>query len=311
MSIVASEVGIDVSMAELVTSIDHGRPFVCANTQEGALQIAGALPPGCTVHVESSGGYERVVVRMLKESGFEVRVHNPLRARRLAEAVASGAKTDLIDARMLSNSGKLLPQRKAKSAERQALTDFSRAIDTIKETIAEYKKRRKMPELDECARQAYDSVVASLRKKVDKLEQEFVKRILKSSCSERYQLADSVPCIGPVTARICVCELPEDALERGPRSAASYAGVAPIDNSSGQKNSARVRHGNGRLKKGLYMAAIAAISHEKWARDLYARLMAKGRTHQQAMVPVMRRLLMRVVVVMKRGSPWQGEPPKY
>src|ERR1044072_5018467 len=301
MNIVASEVGIDVSKSDLFTSIDHVRPFVHANDEKGAKLIAGSLPPGSIVHIESRGGYERTVVRVLRESGFDVRVHNPLKARRLAEGVGSRAKTDPIDAKMLSYCGKLLACRKAKSAERQALTDFSRAIDNIKETIAQYKKRRKMPELDREAKDAYDCVIAALRAKAQKLEIQFVNRIAKSSCSKRYRLAQSIPCIGPVTARICVCELPEDALERSVRSAASYAGVAPIDDSSGKQKAAHIQRGNERLKKGLYMAGIAAISHEPWAKDLYARLIAKGRTHQQAMVAIMRRLLIRVVTVLKRG----------
>lgn len=310
MSIVASEAGIDVACDQLVTSIDQARPFSSPNTPEGAEDIARCLPKGCTVHIECSGGYERLIVRVLRQAGFQVHLHNPLKARRLAQGVAAQAKTDAIDARMLSRSGNLLPVNQPKSDERRDLADFSRAIDTVKETIAEFKKRYAVPELDQAARTAYGDVIEVLQAKAKDLELEFAKRIASSPCRTQYELAKSVPCIGPVTARICICELPENFPSRPARHACSYAGVAPIDDSSGKRRQARLGKGNTRLKKGLYMAAIAALSHQDWASNLYARLRARGRSHEQAMVAVMRRLLMRVVCVLKRGSPWQDEPLK-
>src|SRR5690349_20685181 len=109
MSIVASEVGIDVSKSDLVASIDQRRAVVYANTPEGAALVCRELPAGSTVHMESSGGYERTVERALRASGLDVRVHNPLKARRLSEGIGPTAKTDAIDARKLSSTGKLLP----------------------------------------------------------------------------------------------------------------------------------------------------------------------------------------------------------
>ncbi|MFI5385312.1 MAG: IS110 family transposase [Fimbriimonadales bacterium] len=311
MSIVSSEVGIDVALAEVVVSIDQAKPLARPNTQEGAEQLARELPAGCVVHLESSGGYERSVVRVLREAGIDVRIHNPLTARRLAQGLGQKAKTDSIDARGLSANGHLLPAHKPKPAERQALADFSRAIDAIKETIGIYKQRHKMPEIDQAAKKAYGAVIKALEKQAKDLEKQFVERIKRSSCKDPYALAKSVPCIGPVAARVCICELPEDLATQPPRSISSYAGLAPVDRSSGKRTGpAHVARGNGRLKKGLYMAAVTAIRWEPWAKDLYARLRAKGRTHDQAIVSVMRRLLLRVTCVLKRGSPWQDEPQR-
>lgn len=310
MSIVASQVGIDVASQELVTSIDEGKPFCTPNTQEGAEQIARSLPAGCTVHLESTGGYERIALRVLRNAGFDVRIHNPLRARRVAQGTGSGAKTDPIDAVMLSEKGKLLPLHEPKAAERRDLADFSRAIDTIKETIAGYKKRRGMPELDQAAKDAYDAVINVLQAQAKQLEKSFVKRVKNSPYNEQYKLAISVRCVGPVAARVCVCELPEDFKLKPTNHSTSYAGIAPIENSSGKRKKAHIGRGNARLKGGIYMCAVTALRDEPWARTLYTRLIAQGRTHDQAIVPIMRRILVRVVCVLKRGSPWQAEPPK-
>jgi transposase len=310
MNIVASEVGIDVASEELVTSIDEGKPFRTRNTEEGAEQIARRLPAGCTVHLESSGGYERTVLRVLRNAGFDVRCHNPLRARRVAQGTGAGAKTDPIDAVMLSEKGRLMPVHEVKAAERRDLADFSRAIDTIKETIAGYKKRRNMPELDKGAKDAYSAVIKVLQAQAKQLERTFVERVKSSAYKEQYKLAISVRCVGPVAARVCVCELPENFKLQPTNHSTSYAGIAPIDKSSGKRKKAHIAHGNSRLKRGLYMCGVTALRDEPWARKLYARLIAQGRTHDQAIVPIMRRILVRVVCVTKRGSPWQDEPPK-
>lgn len=311
MNSVSPEAGIDVSKDELVTSVDQGKPFRSANTVEGAEQVADLLPPGCIVHIESSGGYERTVEWVLLRRGFEVRMHNPFHARRIAQGRGRKAKTDPIDAKLLSENGHLMPTSATKSAERKGLTDFSRAIDCIKETIAEYKKRIKMPELDADAKAAFQMLIDELQGQAKRLELKFKQRIQDSSCKSAYRLAMSVPAVGPVAARVLICELPENLPSATTNQMSSYAGMAPQDESSGKRiGPSRIGKGNGRIKKATYMCALTAILRESWAKDLYSRLRAKGRTHEQAMIAVMRRILVRVVVVLKRGSPWQGKPQR-
>jgi transposase len=210
---------------------------------------------------------------------------------------------------MLSATGSLLPIGKAKSEERRNLADFSRSIDAVKKTITSFKKRANMPGLDPDAKRVYELVITTLQKEAKGLERQFAKRVKASSCRLQYDLAQSVPHIGHVAARVCVCELPEDLPEQSPAKMSSYAGIAPINHSSGAYNPApKIARGNKRLKKALYMAAVSALRREEWAKSLYHRLIAKGKTHDQAIVPIMRKLLVRVVCVLKRGTPWQAVP---
>ena len=117
--------------------------------------------------------------------------------------------------------------------------------------------------------------------------------------------------MGPATARVLLCELPEDLPERTPAQICSYCALAPLDDSSGaRRGPARLGQGNRRVKAALYMAAMCAVRTQRWAKELYARLRSKGRAHQQAICAVMRRLLLRAVAVLKRGSPWKDEPQR-
>jgi len=308
MDSVSLEVGIDVSKDHLDVCIEGHKPFRIPNTLDSCKQLALRLAPGSTIHLEASGGYERTPRAALRSSGFEVRTLDPLKVRRMAQAKSRGVKTDPIDAAHLARCGRDLVAQGDKSEEREALANLSRAIDEIKRAAGQMKLRAQVPGLDSTTKKAYWQVVRSLTTQALCLEKEFVKRVKASSLREKYELALTVPCVGACTARVVICETAEDL---GPFTAsqiASYAGVAPIDDSSGKRASARVRRGNARLKAALYMPALGSIRFQPWAKDLYARLRAKGRGHQQAIVAVMRRLLIRLIAVLKRGSAWQPEP---
>lgn len=311
MESVAAATGIDVSSEKLDVSVGGARPFTVPNTAQGCQELCARLPREGAVHLEASGGCERLVARTLRSAGFTVHVHDPLKARRLAQARGKKAKTDAVDAKELALGGGLLPRPQAKTKAREDLSDLSRTVSALQETIGEYKRRLRRPELDEDARKGLQEVVRLLQEQALALEKTFAERVRRSEEAERYRLALSVPGVGPKTARVLVCELPEDLPERTPAQICGFAGLAPLDDQSGKRTGrSRIGRGNRRLKAGLYMPAVCAVRSQPWARELYDRLRAKGRAHQQAMVAVMRRVLLRVVAVLKRKEPWQTEPPE-
>lgn len=302
-------VGVDVAQKELVVSHCGRKPFSVRNDAQGCREFAESLPAGSVVHAEASGGYERTLCRALDQAGVACRLHNPLRVRRMAQATGSRAKTDALDASALAGCGPALPVHAPKSSERQGLCDLSRTIDSLKSDAARHKKRLGKPELDPQAREILEQAIQSLEGILRQAEKEFEARVERSCCAEEYRLALSVPRIGPQTARAVVCELPEDAAQATPAQIASYAGLAPMDCSSGRfKGASRIGKGSARLKAALYMAAVGALKTEPWARESYARMRGRGKSHQTAIVAVMRRLLLRVHAVIKRGSPWKREP---
>ena len=296
-------------MDTLDISIGGGKAFLVKNDRNACEELAARLPRPCVVHIESSGGHERLVARVLRASGIEVRTHDPLRVKRISQARAGKAKTDPIDARNLASAGRLLPVRTPKTVEHDNLADHSRAIEALKDAAREFLVRARSAQLDSVAQSAYLDAAQTLRMRAETLERQFVARVKASSHATRYELALSVEGVGPCMARVCVAELPEDLTHLTTAQIAAYAGLAPIDNSSGRHTGrSRLGRGNSHLKGGCYMPAVSAVRHQPWATALYTRLKAKGRLHQQAIVAVMRRMLVRVAAVLKRGSPWEAEP---
>lgn len=150
--------------------VGRGKPYRIGNTSTECRQLASQLPVGCTVHVESSGGYERTVVRALISAGVDVRVHDPLRVRRISQAMACRAKTDSLDARSLAINAALLRPRVAKPLEQEGLADHSRAIDELKAAASQFLVRARAAELDDVARGAYAEAAATLQKQAEGLE---------------------------------------------------------------------------------------------------------------------------------------------
>lgn len=310
-----TRVGIDTAKDWLDVFIDRPRSKRrrFRNDAEGIAQLKADLGEGdYVIGIEATGRYEALARHELESAGYTVRVKNPRQMRRLAEGLGYQAKTDCIDAQVISQAAELGRQNKPRSKEREGLGDLSRTIECLKKDRSNHLKRMKAPGFSERAIQCLKAVVKAIDEQIAKLEKEFIQLVKKSSLARRYELALSVRGVGPALARIAVCEMPEDLHAWSARQLCAYAGVAAIDDRSGNDAPpAKVPlHSNRHLKGGLYMPAISLVATQDWAKRSYARLLAKGRTHQQAMIAIMHKLMFHLIAVLKRGSPWQAEPPK-
>jgi transposase len=101
----------------------------------------------------------------------------------------------------------------------------------------------------------------------------------------------SAPGIGPVTATTLLALMPElGAISPG--AAALIAGIAPLDDDTGQ--SCGIRHiggGRRRVRRALYMAAITASRSKSRFGHLYRQLRAKGKPAKVAIIAIARKLI--------------------
>lgn len=309
MNIVTPQVGIDVSKDFLDISVEGRKAFKVENNATGFDKLRMQIEPCSVVHLEASGGHERLVKRALSKAGIKVKTHDALKAKRLLQATSSRAKTDPIDAKGLALQGSFLPEPIPKSEMRERFCDCSRAIHNLTETASKLKRIANSPGLDEMAREAYLKSADDLKRQADELAKRFEERLLESPLGERYRLIQTVPGVGSKLARVCVCELPENLSDISPAQIASYAGLAPVDNASGLRiGRSRLGRGNSRIKGSLYMPCLSLVKSSPWASSLYKQLRDRGKSHQTAMAALMRRQLIRIAAVMKRGTGWEENP---
>lgn len=97
--------GIDVSKSTLdIATTSEFAQFTIGNYADGFDAIVAELRKhsGALVLMEATGGLETAIVCALQAEGFELVVVNPRQARDFAHAMGYLAKTDSIDARVLS-----------------------------------------------------------------------------------------------------------------------------------------------------------------------------------------------------------------
>lgn len=305
MKSIASGIGIDVSKGRLDVKVPGLKAFACSNTDEGVKELLSKLPDGLPVIMESSGGFERLAVRHLRAAKVSVKLLNPGRARMFAKAMGGHAKTDPLDAQFLGLAGVIMPTPIEKTQERQALCDHSRRIQKLTKQLEGVRKQKQSPELDSLAFESLSRTETFFAGEIKLLEAQYVKRIKATKMAQNYKLVQSIPGVGPVTARVIVSELSQELENLSPKQITSYAGLAPMDNSSGKsEKNKRTHKGNKHIKAILYCPALTCVRTQSWAADLYQKLVQKGKPHRSAVIAVMRRLLIQIVAVIKRGTPW-------
>jgi len=117
-------VGIDVSKAQLdVAVLPNGRRSRVDNDRQGAAQLIRQLEPiaPSLIVIESTGGYERLIITELLAVGLPVALVNPRQVRDFARGIGQLAKTDTIDAEVLALFAKhVQPRLLEKTPKKQA-----------------------------------------------------------------------------------------------------------------------------------------------------------------------------------------------
>ena len=114
----------------------------------------------------------------------------------------------------------------------------------------------------------------------------------------------SVPGVGSLTAAMRVAFLPGLG-QRDSKALTSLVGLAPWSRDSGHKLGQRsIRGGRAAVRHALYMAALSVIRQEGIHQHFHRGLRQRGKTGKVALVAVMRKLLLHLNAVARRGTPW-------
>ena len=305
--------GIDTSKAKLDIAV-HGRTerWQVANVLPGWHALAANLAKaGVTrVGIEATGGYERGVVEHLRAAGFIVLVLQPIQVKAFGRVHLRRAKNDALDAALIAACAATLDQPRIAPDPRLAeLAEYLTFLEQVEEDIARFKTR--LEHIDEPGlRRIVTSDIARLKARRAAQIRDIAKRLRgHDDLAKRLDLVLSIPGIGERTALALLIRMPE--LGRLSREeAAALAGLAPFDDDSGKSNGPRhIAGGRGRLRRSLFAAALpAAFRWNKALIALYARLIAKGRVHNAALVACARKLLIYANTVVQRGTPWTEKP---
>ncbi len=305
--------GIDVSKDQLDVHVaGESRQFANQRTGYRALGAWLEHHGSGRVVLESTGRYHRAVHQSLHARGLEVVLVNPLRTRRFAEALGQLAKTDTIDAAALAAYGTAfldLPATPPRSQFLDRLADL--LVLRTQHRDAQGALRLSAMEVQEPAlREEGLRSVDLLGRQIDTFDQRIQELIASDPDTDRrYQILISIPGVGPVSAAMLCCWMPELG-SIGNRQAAALLGVAPFARDSGiQKGVRHIRGGRRRPRNVLYMAALSAARYNPDLQQVFQRLKAAGKCHKVAIVAVMRKLIVLANALLRDGRPWAETAP--
>jgi transposase len=305
--------GIDTAKDKLDIAL-HGQAshWCVENNLQGWKRLRSELAKAGIerVGIEATGGYERGVVRHLQEAGFTVLVLQPIQVRAFAKAHLRRAKNDVLDAALIAAFTAVMEKPRIEPDQRlPCLADRLTFLEQIEEDMARFKVRLEHIDDPELRRDVLGDIARLRARRLTQIR--FIARQLRThpDLAVRLDLVLSIPGIGERTALALVIRMPE--LGRVSREeAAALAGLAPFDDDSGKhKGQRHIAGGRKRLRRSLFAAALpAAFRWNKALISLYARLKAKGKAHNAALIACARKLLVYANTVVARGTPWTESP---
>lgn len=301
--IVQNYVGCDISKDRLdfFDEASCGYQRVANEADAIAAYVAGLRADRDFVVMEATGVHDRLLRHALAKAGVPFSRHNPAHTHHYAKSTRQRAKTDRLDARMLSDYGRRYqPAAEPVPCEKgEHLQSLARHRDRLVEARAKFKKHLGEA-FDEDVIADIKDLIASFDARINALESRITKAIREAEGTARdYTLMISVPGVSTVTALSLLAHMPELG-QRSPKSIAALAGLAPLDNESGKlKHRSKISGGRSRVRRALYMAALGAIRANDRFKAFYEALATRSGSKKLAIVAVARKLLVTLNAILR------------
>jgi transposase len=311
----ATFIGIDISKHNVSVAVHPGGETWTSPTTTPGLDVLAtrlaALHPELVV-MEATGGYEAPVAAALTTAGLAVAIINPRQVRAFAQAIGQPAKTDAIDAQLLALfAERVRPAARAlPDAATQQLASLVARRRQLLDMLGAEQRRLAQSAPTGAVTRNLRTHIRWLERQVTQLDRDIGHAVQQSPVWRVHEdLLQSVPGIGPITARTLLAELPElGTLDR--RTVAALVGVAPFNRDSGRWRGQRhIAGGRASVRATIYMAALAASRFNPVLRAFYHRLLAAGKPKKVALVALMRKLLTIVNAMSRDQQAWKPPTP--
>ncbi len=300
-------IGCDIAKHHLDLFVEtSGRHVRIANTSAAIAEFLAGIEAGpAFVAFEATGPYDRLLREALAHGGHRFARINPARARDFARATGRLAKTDAIDARLLAAMARSLALKPDEPAEpdRIALAALHKRRDQLVEMRATEKVRA--GEADD-ATGSFARHLAWLDAEIVLVERAVAAALRAApTLAKTARLLRSAPGIGPVAAVTLTALMPELG-RRSAKTIAALAGLAPFNDDSGKRKGRRaITGGRARIRRALYMAALAAARFCPRFKAFYQAVLARSAAAKVALIAVARKLLVTLNAMIKTNTAFQ------
>lgn len=307
-------IGIDVAKQHLDLYVrPTGEAWRVAHQPEAfpaLLERLQALAPERIV-MEATGGLETLLATQLAAAGLPVVVINPRQARDFAKATGQLAKTDQVDARVLAHFGEALqpPVRALPDEQTRALeATLTRRRQLVDMLVAEKNRHAALPQ-QPALQKGVAEHLAWLEQRIAELDKDLQQQLEQSPVFCRNdRLLQSVPSVGPVTARTLLACLPELGTLTH-KQIGALVGVVPFARQRGQwQGEAHIHGGRVAVRTVLYMATLSAVRYNPTIKAFYQHLLGRGKKKKVALTACMHKLLTILNAIVRHQEEWN--PPQ-
>jgi len=255
--------------------------------------------------LEATGGLETRLACELAAQGLPIAVVNPRQVRDFARATGQLAKTDRIDAQVLSAFARAVrPQARPPKGDDvreldELVTRRRQLIDMrVQETL-------RLGSASALQTKSLKKHLAWLDRQIASLDVELTGRLRRSEAwRAKEDLLRGIPGVGSVTCLTLLAKCPElGQLDR--REIAALVGLAPLSHDSGKQRGKRfVWGGRAEVRAVLYMATVAAMRCNPVIKSFALRLKSAGKPAKVVITACMRKLLTIMNAMLKFHTPW-------
>lgn len=308
--------GIDISKLFFDVAILQADCFTyykLSNDLDGFKALLKLLPSDSQVVMEASGPYYLQLACFLYDAGVAVSVINPLVIRRFSQMRMSRAKTDKKDAKMIAEYGRTEQPDLWQRPEQHVIT-----LQQTEALLARLQTEQTALINQLESFNSSGMLVKHLRKEIS-AELQHKERLIKKLTKQMEQIAQvhysdmlanlkSIPGLGRKTAMMLTVLSGGFSRFDGYRKLSSYIGMCPriFESGTSVKGKARIcKMGMSRIRATLYVCSWSAARCNKACRELYERLLAKGKAKKLALIAVANKLLKQAFAIAKQQTKYQ------
>jgi len=282
------------------------------NVEKGFTTFLKTLPKNSLVVMEATGYYHYRLAQFLYGKGIVVSVVNPLSVKRFIQMKLAKIKTDKSDAKAICEYAQInqVPLYSALTNTQSECLQLFRLLENyLKHRTAIKNKLHGETILGIPSKFVY----RSLKRNLNHLNKEMlaiesrILELVKEDWQCQLTLIKSIPGLGIKTAIFLIVITDGFTKFETASQLRSFAGITPTIRISGSSVRGRSRIskiGNRNLRKLLFVCAFSACKHNKACREIYERIINKGKSKKLALIAVANKLLKQAFAIVKSGLPY-------
>lgn len=320
--------GIDMAKDSFVAALldrngERIRPVTTfQNNDQGFRKLLKFIPKPKQTNIllESTGVYGKQFLKALSSDETNLFELNPQVIKRLASSMVQ-TKTDEADAVAIAKAGRFLAISENKTLEKYRVT-----YDPHRENLAlwtgEYKRissiiarlKTQIKSMEHQAAPKTEIILNRRRVELKQIQGELkntkkeIEALLKEQNDAEAQCLLSIPGVGPLTTAAALVSIRNINRFESADALKAYWGIYPRRRQSGKRElpSRMAKHGNKLVRHALWNAAKTAARFNPVCKELFERLIAKGKTAPSAYGAVARKLVQLIYGVLKSKTIFQS-----